>query len=257
MPAWSDPMKISRRVALTIDLLVLLALWFITSAWLNKPFLPNPLEVILTFFAEIQGDLLGHTWVSARRVAVSVMVGTLVAAPLALLAAESKTLNKFLSPLIYFLYPAPKIVFLPIIIFFLGLGDPSINFLIGLVVFFQIFVIVSDTAAQVQPETIDSIKSLGASRWAVLRYVYLPVSLPAIVTALKVSVGTAIAVLFIGETIGNNVGLGYYIVVEQWNRFAYDKVYAGILAISLLGLSLFVGLSLFERWLNRWKGNGE
>ena len=74
-------------------------------------------------------------------------------------------------------------------------------------------------------------------------------------TALKVSIGTAIAVLFIAESIGNNVGLGYYIIVEQWNRYAYPKVYAGILAMSLLGLGLFLALTLLERRLSPWHNN--
>lgn len=247
----------TKRTALILDIVLLIALWHAVSLGMDKPFLPDPLTVLHTFSSELRHhDLLRHSWVSLQRVLFSVTVGTLIAAPLAILSAESQTLNKFLSPLIYFLYPAPKIVFLPIIVFMLGLGDPSINFLIGLIVFFQIFVIVGDTASQVPAETLDSVQSLGASRWQRLRYVYIPVSLPAIVTALKVSVGTAIAVLFIAESIGNNVGLGYYIVVEQWNRFNYNKVFAGIIAISLMGLALFLALSLMEHWLNRWQRRG-
>lgn len=249
--------KISKRTALVMDLFLLIVLWFVAAAWLDEPYLPNPLEVIATFMAEIQGSLLQHTWVSLKRVVISVLAGTLLATPLAILSAESKLLDKFVSPLIYFLYPAPKIVFLPIIIYVFGLGDPSIKFLIALIIFFQIFVIVRDTAAQVPPQTIDSIKSLGASRWQILRYVYLPVSLPSIMTALKISTGTAIAVLFIAESIGNNVGLGYYIVVEQWNRFAYQKVYAGILAISLLGIFLFLIFDFAERNLTKWQARSQ
>jgi len=100
------------------------------------------------------------------------------------------------------------------------------------------------------------VASLGAGRWHGLRYVSLPLSVSAIFTALKVSVGTAIAVLFIAESIGNIVGLGYYIVVDQWNRFAYNRVYAGILAIALLGSCLFGLLSWLERRANRWQQAG-
>ncbi|MEM7134383.1 MAG: ABC transporter permease [Chloroflexota bacterium] len=268
-------MIITKRAAIFIDFIVLLALWAISSVWLNKSFLPDPATVAQTFFSELsvgwkafqdgwlaggfssavdasRTSLLGHSLRSIQRMIWSVLVGTLLATPLAILSAESRILQKFLSPLIYFLYPVPKIVFLPIIIFIFGLGDPSINFLIGLIVFFQIFVIVGDAAAQVPAETLDSIQSLGANRWHMIRHVYWPVSLPAVITALKVSIGTAIAVLFIAESIGNNVGLGYYIVVEQWNRFAYDKVYAGIIAISLIGAIFFGLLSRCERWLTRW-----
>lgn len=268
-------MPITKRAALLIDLLLLFALWAMAAFMLDKAFFPDPFAVAYAFWSEIaeggkafwrgwqaggwfmgldtmQSSLLGHSWKSIQRLLFSLLLGTLWAAPLAILTAASQTLHKFLSPLINFLYPAPKIVFLPIIIFIFGLGDPSINFLIILIVFFQIFVIVGDAAAQVPTQTIDSIRSLGASRWDLIRHVYWPVSLPAIFTALKISIGTAIAVLFIAESIGNNVGLGYYIVVEQWNRFAYVKVYAGILMISLIGSLFFGVLSMAERWLVRW-----
>lgn len=238
---------------LLLDVLLLLLAWYVAARLFDKTYLPGPLEVFQTFGLELREGLPRHAWVSTWRVLVSVALGSLVAAPLAIVAAESKILDRFLSPLIYFLYPVPKIVFLPIIVFILGLGNPSIIFLIALVVFFQIYVIVRDATSQVPLETVDSVNALGASRWQRLRYVYIPVSLPAVVTALKVSVGTAVAILFIAETIGNNVGLGYYIVVEQWNRFAYAKVYAGILALSLLGSALFLLLSLAERRLNRWQ----
>jgi len=247
-------MHIPRRAALIIDLALLIAVWFIGAALLDQPYLPDPIAVIRTFVAELQnGELWRHAWASVQRVVISVVIGTVAATPIAILTAESDGLDRFISPLMFFLYPAPKIVFLPIIIYFLGLGDPSIIFLIALIIFFQIFVIVRDATAQVPPQTLDSVQSLGARRWQMIRYVYVPVSLPSIVTALKISTGTAIAVLFIAESIGNNVGLGYYIVVEQWNRFAYENVYAGILAISLVGLVMFVSLNLLEKRLTRWR----
>lgn len=244
---------ISSRIALVISMIVLILSWHLAAESLNRSFLPNPVEVLQTFLSEMQNALPNHILVSTRRVLVSVLIGTLTAAPLAIFAAQFRLLDMFLSPLIYFAYPAPKIVFLPIIILILGLGDSSMVFLISLIIFFQVYVIVRDAAAQVPPQTLDSVRSLGAKGWQLLRYVYLPMSIPAVITALKISVGTAIAVLFIAESIGNQVGLGYYIIVEQWNRFAYEKVYAGILAMSLLGLFLFVSLNILEKRLNRWQ----
>lgn len=246
--------RLDYRLALAIDLLLLLAFWHVSATLLGKSYLPAPLPVFKTFISELQhGDLLLHTWFSARRVLTGVLAGTIIALPLAVLAAENQLLDSLLSPLINFLYPIPKIVFLPVIVFLLGLGNPSIVFLVALIVFFQIYVIVRDAVARVPVATLDSVAALGAGRWQRLRYVYLPLSVAATLTALKVSIGTAIAVLFIAESIGNNVGLGYYIVVEQWNRFAYPKVYAGILAISLLGSLLFGLLSWAERRANRWQ----
>lgn len=243
-----------RRYALLIDLVLLVVVWHIAAVRLDANFLPTPLEVMTRFFEELQADLLNHTLVSGQRVLLSIVAGVVLAAPLAILTAQIRLLDQFITPLMYFLYPAPKIVFLPLIIVFLGLGDSSKVFLIGLIIFFQVFVIVRDAAAQVRDETLESINVLGANGWHRLRYVYIPVSIPAIMTALKVSAGTAIAVLFIAETIATNTGLGYYIM-NAWGRFAYTNMYAGILAMSLLGLALFVSFDWLEKRLTRWKNS--
>lgn len=245
--------RLRRRWPLLLDLALLLLLWHAAAAALDANFLPPPLTVLERFAAELRdGELWMHTLVSARRVGVSIALGTALAVPLAVLAAQMRPLDRFVTPLLYFTYPAPKVVFLPLIVVFLGLGDESKIFLIGLIIFFQVFVIVRDAAGQVRPETLESINALGANHWHRLRYVYVPVSLPAVMTALKVSAGTAIAVLFIAETIGTTTGLGYYIM-NAWGRFAYPSLYAGILAMSLLGLGLFVLFDLLEKRLTRWQ----
>jgi len=87
--------------------------------------------------------------------------------------------------------------------------------------------------------------------------VYLPASLPAVLTALRVSVGTAVAVLFIAEQYSTRQGLGYYIVTLTWQRLRYEKMYAGILAMSLLGLALYIAVDALERVVGRWRHAGE
>lgn len=243
----------SSAVILLIDLAVLVLVWHVASVSLEERFLPTPGDVLGRFFSELrEGELLNHTLISTRRVILSIIIGTITAVPLALLTAQVRLLDRVLTPLLYFAYPAPKVVFLPLIIFAFGLGDASRIFLISLVIFFQVFVIIYGAASQVQPQTLESIVSLGAGRWALLRYVYIPVSVPAIVTALKISVGTAIAVLYIAEGIAGRTGLGYYIN-DNYQFAQYTNIYAGIIAISLLGLVLFVFFDVLERYFTRWQ----
>ncbi len=246
------PFSPSSLLFLIFDFALLLVLWHVAAIQLDERFLPTPLAVMETFAEEMQGDLIDEFWTSAYRVIVSVGISIAIAAPLAILTAQFRLFDRFLTPLAYFLYPAPKVVFLPLIITILGLGDESRIFLITLILTFQVFVIIRDAANQVAPETLESISSLGARHWHMLRYVYIPVSVPAMMTALKISAGTAIAVLFIAETIAGRTGLGYYIV-NEWNRFDYPAMYAGILAMSLLGLLLFLVFWLLEWWLTRWQ----
>lgn len=240
--------------ALIIDLIALVVLWFIASQTLDMAALPSPLRVLEVFWSELTTGKLGmHVLISTRRILISTALGVLLAAPVAILTAQFRTLDRFVTPLMYFLYPVPKVVFLPVILIFLGLTDTARVFLITLIIFFQVYVIVRDAAGQVRPETLDSVYSLGASRRQLLRYVYFPIAIPAIMTALKISAGTAIAVLFIAESFATQTGLGYYIMIESWGRVAYANMYAGILAISLLGLLLFTVTSYLERRLGRWR----
>lgn len=244
---------VSKR-ALVIDIIVLLLVWFAAAEILKQNALPSPVRVLQVFVDElVNGELGEHTLISARRVLVSTLLGVALAAPVAILTAQVRVLDRYLTPFMYFLYPVPKVVFLPVILIFLGLTDTARVFLITLIIFFQVFVIVRDAAAQVRPETLDSVYSLGAKRWHLLRYVYIPVSVPAIMTGVKISAGTAIAVLFIAESFATTTGLGYYIMIESWGRVAYAHMYAGILAISLLGLALFAVTSWLERRLGRWQ----
>lgn len=244
----------NRFIVITVSLLMLTLIWHVCSITLQKPYLPTPSIIFSAFISEWQnGVLLTHTLASVKRISLGVGAGALIAAPLAILGAEFKVFDEFISPVMEFLYPIPKVVFLPIIVFIFGLGDPSIIFLLALIMFFQVYIIVRDNISTIPTSTIDALTVLGANSSHRIRYIYIPASISAMMTALKVSIGTAIGVLFIAESIGNNTGLGYYIVVDQWNRFAYSKVYAGVLTISLIGTIVFAALARLEALANRWR----
>jgi NitT/TauT family transport system permease protein len=214
--------------------------------------LPGPLLAGRVLMDEVPRELGRHFLVSGWRVVASIVLAMVTAVPAGLLLGQSATLNRFLTPVLYLLYPIPKIVFLPIILLFLGIGDSSKIFIIFLILFFQIMVVVRDGALALRPELIYSVRSLGAGRRALFRFVYLPATLPGALTALRISVGTAIAVLFFAESFATNSGLGYYIIVRSWGRLAYPEMYAGVVAMSALGLLLYFAIDGLERWLTPW-----
>jgi NitT/TauT family transport system permease protein len=166
---------------------------------------------------------------------------------------QSKSLNRFFAPIIYLLYPIPKGVLLPIVVLFLGIGDVSKIFMIFLILFFQILVLVRDQAGGLRPELIQSVRSLGAGRKALFRYVFLPASIPAILTALRQSVGTAVAVLYVAELFATQKGLGYYIYLKGSTQFDYPAMYAGVVAMSVLGFGLYFVVDWLERKLCPWQ----
>lgn len=247
----------ARALNLALALTIFLACWAALAAALRRNIMPYPWDVLPVFVEEIQGDLWDHTAASAERVLKAVAFATLIATPVGMGLGQIRVLNRIFSPLIGLVHPIPKIVFLPVILVIMGIGETSKVFLIALILFFQILVVVRDEAASLRPELIQSVRSLGAGRRALFRYVYLPASLPAVLTALRVSVGTAIAVLFMAEQYSTRQGLGYYIVTLTWQRLRYEKMYAGILAMSLLGLAFYLAVDALERVVGRWRHAGE
>jgi NitT/TauT family transport system permease protein len=242
-----------KRRDLLYAVLSLLILWQIGAWVVHRPILPPPWDVARTFVVELGGRLPFHFLASLRRVLLSTLLAILLAAPAGLVLGQSKRLNSLFSPLIYLIYPIPKVVFVPIVLLFLGIGDAPKIAIIFLILFFQILVLVRDQAAALRPELIQSVRSLGAGRRALFRFVYLPASLPAILTALRQSVGTAVALLYVAELYATQQGLGYYIYLNGSTLFNYPAMYAGIVAMSLLGLGLYFSVDWLEKKLCPWQ----
>jgi NitT/TauT family transport system permease protein len=83
--------------------------------------------------------------------------------------------------------------------------------------------------------------------------VYIPASLPAVLTALRQSIGTAVAVLYIAELFATQQGLGYYIYLNGSTLFNYPAMYAGVVAMSILGLGLYFSVDWLERRFCTWQ----
>jgi len=131
------------------------------------------------------------------------------------------------------------------------LGDTSKIFLITLIIFFQILMTARDAAVKVPPNSIISVQSLGANTADIYLHVIIPACLPDIFTAIRISLGTAISVLFFAESFATMQGLGYFIF-DAWSRINYPEMFAGILAISLVGLFLFLVTDFLQRILCPW-----
>lgn len=234
--------------------LLLMFFWAILAALIQQPILPSPISVAQALWEEIiHGEILLHFGASLWRVISSTFLAIIAAAPAGLVLGQSRKLNQFFAPMIYILYPIPKVVLVPIVLLFFGIGDLPKIIIIFLILFFQILVLVRDQAANIRPELIHSVRSLGAGRRALFRYVYLPASLPAILTALRQSVGTAVAVLYIAELFATQRGLGYYIYLNGSTLFNYPAMYAGVIALSLMGLALYFSVDWIEKKVCPWQ----
>jgi NitT/TauT family transport system permease protein len=166
--------------------------------------------------------------------------------------AYSKTWNRILNPLVYFTYPVPKTALLPVVMLLFGLGDSSKIIMIFLIVVFVVIVAVRDAVLNIEPQIYYPIKSLGASKWQIFKWITFPAILPELLTNMRVSIGTSLSILFFTEGYGTHYGIGYFIL-DAWTRIDYMGMYAGIVAISLFGFVLFVLTDMLEEAACKWK----
>ena len=229
----------------------LLILWQGAAVILETEALPGPLSVAFSFSRAMGGSLGGHFVVSSYRVLTSLLLALLTAVPLGLAMGRIKRADRILSPLVYLTYPIPKIALLPLILLLFGIGDRSKIFLIAFILFFQILVTTRDAAREIPREYILSMRSLGANRVQKAVHLVLPAVLPNILTSLRVGIGTAVAVLFLVESFATSHGLGFFIL-DAWSRLDYREMYAGIVAMALLGVILYEAVEVLDRTLCRW-----
>ncbi len=245
------PSPIRRIIGYVFAVVFIVAGWWITAILVDSPALPTPAATV-GVLAQNVALLVPYFWTSAYRVIVSLVIGTVLAVPIAQVFARSRTLDALFAPVLYLLYPIPKVVLLPILLVLLGLADAPKIALISLTVFFQVLVAVRDAMKAVPESAVLSIRSLGGSRWDEYFHVIVPSTMPAVFTSLRIGVGTAIAVLFIAEAMAGSTGLGYFIM-QSWSMVNYPRMFAGIIALAVLGVVIYAVFDIIERRLTRWR----
>lgn len=243
--------KGSHRLSLLISVAVLLIIWWLLALVLKSPAVPFPPDALESFLENLQTGMLTHLGVSLYRVLFSLFLSTLLGVPLGIFLGKNPGIDQRVAPLIYLTYPIPKVVFMPVLLIILGIGDISKIVLITLIVFYQILVTTRDAAKNLEKEYVLSVKSLGAGSKELYRHVYIPGCLPAILTSLRLGLGTAMAVLFLAETYATQTGIGFFIM-DALSRMDYETMFAGIIAMGLMGFLLYVLLDKTEKALCSW-----
>lgn len=228
-------------------------LWMFGSLIINKAYFPNPIVVLGRLKELMLGkELLLHTFISFRRIGLGILFGTVFAIPVGIALGSCKGADKYFGGLFGFLYILPKVVFLPIIIVLMGIGDLPKVFLIALVLFFQETVVIKESVSGISKDLITAVKVFGANYLQMIHYVVFPQCLPDMITSVKSVLGISVALLFITENFASITGLGYYIT-KSMNERNYENMYAAILVLGLLGSVLYLGLGVLEKKICKWK----
>jgi NitT/TauT family transport system permease protein len=246
-------MKIGESIKTFIKGFIMInIMWYLAAVILQMRVLPNPLDVYMAFGKLFEKHIMLHILASLWRVFAAIISSFLVGMPFGIIMAYSKSWNSVLNPIVYFTYPIPKTALLPMVMLLFGLGDKSKIIVISLIVIFQIIVGVKDAILNIPPEFYDPLKTLGASKYQVFKFVTLPAILPEAITSLRYAIGISLSILFFIEGFGTRYGIGYFIL-DSWTRIDYISMYGGIIVVSILGFALFIIADLLEEKLCRWK----
>jgi NitT/TauT family transport system permease protein len=227
--------------------------WYALSLMLGSNILPDPFRVFTRGFEEIITTAFWvHVEASLLRLLAALFSAFILAVPAGLILGSNERLDRLFAPLIYLGYPIPKVVLMPVVFVLFGLGDLGKIVLITMIIFFQLLITTRDSARKIDREITYSLRSLGGSRLDFFFHVVWPVSLPGIFTSLRIGVGTAVAVLFLVESIATSEGLGFYII-DSWGRAEYATMFVGIIALSIIGIIMYEIFELLERKFCKWK----
>jgi NitT/TauT family transport system permease protein len=197
------------------------------------------------------GDLAHDTLSSVRRILLGFGLAVAISVPLGFTMGTFRVAQAAFEPIIGLLRYMPASAFIPLLIIWFGLGEPpKVALLVIGVVFFNTLM-TADAVRQVPRELLDVSYTLGATRGEALRKVVLPHSLPGIIDAMRVNVAAAWNFVVVAELVAATSGLGYRIVRAE--RFLQtDRIFAVLIVIGLIGLTLDVVLRLIREWVGRW-----
>lgn len=233
-------------------LFIILVLWYVLSYTVDQRLIPPPHEVLIIFGSLVmKGTIILHALYSLMRFVCAVLMALLPAIPLGIAAGVLPRADRLLSPVLYLLFPLPKIAFLPIFMVLFGLGDLSKILLLWTVIVFQLLIAVRDGVKSIPAEYHIAADTLGLSPGRRFLKLYLPSTIPSLFSALRISIGIGMAVLFFAENYATSYGLGYFIM-NSWVMINYPMMFSGILALGLLSYLLLSCLDMIETRLCPW-----
>jgi NitT/TauT family transport system permease protein len=198
------------------------------------------------------GTIWGPLGVSASAFAIGLSIAIAVGLPLGVLLGRSATLNAMFDPFITAFNATPRLVFLPLLLLWFGLGLWSKVMIVFIGALFPILINTYEGVRNADRVLINVVRSFGATEWGIARLVVVPNALPYIVVGLRLAIGRAILGVVVAEFFGSEDGLGV-VMVRAASRFQVDVVFAGLIVFAALSLLMTGLVKLLEDRLSRWR----
>jgi ABC-type nitrate/sulfonate/bicarbonate transport system permease component len=235
-------------------LFAVMLLWEGTSRLelLNPLFFPAITRIIDAFLQLVlSGEIPRQILTSLKRAGAGYLLAAIVCIPLGAAMGISHRLHQTLETIIEILRPIPPPVVIPLAMLFFGLGDGMKIFVIFFASAWPILLNTFDGVGNIDRVLVDTARTFGLSRARSVLTIRLPAAAPQIMTGLRISLGITLILVVISEMVGSSDGIGYFILESQ-RRFKVVQMYAGMLALAVLGYGLNQLFFLFHRRVLAW-----
>jgi ABC-type nitrate/sulfonate/bicarbonate transport system permease component len=248
--------QVAWRLLPAVPFVLILIAWMAGGAIFhpNKATLPPVGDVIEAVWVRaLDGELIRNIQASLWRLFLGASVGIITGIVGGFIAGLYRHVSDFLNPLVVFFNAISGIVWLPLMIGWLGIGTALAVFLIWNTVFFIVF---QNTVLGVQlvPQVFEQgVQALGGGRLETIRSVILPGALPYILTGIRSGLGFGWRALIAAELVGTPDGLGQMIfAAAEYHRS--DIIIAGCLIIGTIAIAMdrWLLLPIERRTIERW-----
>lgn len=229
------------------------ALWELTarSGLFYKDIVPSSVVVTEALIRQLSDpEFYWNVWVTTYEVVAGFLIGSGFAIALGILLGVRPFLGRVMDNYIMALAPAPKVVFLPILMVLFGIGTGS---KVGMAAISAFFPVVLSTVAGmhlVNPVLIKVGRSFNASAWHMVTKIYLPSLVVPVITGLRLGLGVAIIGALIGEIKLSNAGLGF-LAIQYYEMFRVPDMYAVIIVIFALAMGANALMTRLNNRLSR------
>lgn len=238
-----------------VSIICVLIVWegICRAGFVSSLFLPAPSQIVASLFTMIgDGEISVSLAASLYRILLGFAVGSLIGLAVGLVTGTSALADKIGNPIVNALYPIPKIALLPLFILWLGIGELSKVTIIAMGVFFPVAMNTYSGVKNVDPLLIKVAVSFNANWWQTMKSVVLPNALPMIFAGLRLAAGTSLLLLVAAEMIAAQEGIGA-LILHYGDLMITDRLMAGVIVLSLLGLIFNLLLQWCERKAVPWK----
>jgi NitT/TauT family transport system permease protein len=242
-----------RAIAAAIAL-SLAVLWELAArgGWIDAQLFPPPSRIAAALVQLARHELAENVLITVSRLLAGLLLGVVPGIVLGLAAGSTPRLTRIIDPFIAAIHPLPKIVLFPLFIVIFGIGEWAKVSSIALTVFFPSMINSAAGARQITPLYLEVIRNYGGGRAAAFRHVILPGSMPMILNGVRVAVNLGLLVTIAMEFTVVSPGIGSIIWLAL-QTMRIEQLYAGIVVISVIGVTLNVPVQWMLRRTAPWQ----